>query len=494
MKLSAILNQCKTSYKLINPHDLSILGITCNSKRVRNNYIFSCIKGKKYCGTFFIKDFIEEKKVIILTDNSTRGMEYLDDEIKKTIPIILTNNVRKLTNEILNIIYPSSLAETIAVTGTNGKTSVADYTRQIWHKNNFNCFSFGTLGIFQNSKRIAEKNLTTFDSETLFKSLRRISKMGGERLIIEASSIGIDQNRMYPIKFNKIGITNLTHDHLDYHKTFRNYKNAKAKLFRYFSCKSTIAVLNADDRHFEFFKKICIEKEILFLDYGYNAAFLKIIDIDIKRKNIFLTLKIKEEELKIVFEKISIFDIYNRLCAIIFVYGDGLDKSKFSVLRKLVSPPGRLEKIYDKNFTVYIDYAHTPDALEKTLESLKNIGKNNIISLIGCGGNRDYEKRPLMTKVALKFSSLVIIADDNPRNEDPKKIRDDMIYNLNKNERKKIKNVGDRKKAIKQGIEILKRNDIFVIFGKGHERFQLIKDKKIPFSDSKTVLKIVQGL
>lgn len=494
MKLYAILSQCKTSYKLINTQDMSVIGITCNSKKVRNKYIFSCIKGNNYCGTSFIKDFIEQKKVIILTNNSTRGMEHLDDEIKKTIPIILTNNIRKLTNEILNIIYPSSLAETIAITGTNGKTSVADYTRQIWHKNNFNCFSFGTLGIFQNNKCIGETNLTTFDSETIFKSLRRITKMGGERLIIEASSIGIDQNRIYPIKFNKIGITNLTHDHLDYHKTFRNYKNAKAKLFRYFSCKSTTAVLNADDRHFKFFKKICIDKNICFLDYGYNAAFLKIINIDIKKKNIFLTLKIKEQEFKIVFEKISIFDIYNRLCAIIFVYGDLLDKSKFSVLRKLVSPPGRLEKVYDKTFTIYIDYAHTPDALEKTLESLKKIRKNNIISLIGCGGDRDYEKRPLMTKVALKFSSLVIIADDNPRNEDPQKIRNDMIYKLNKNDKRKIKNVGDRKKAIKQGIEILQKNDIFVIFGKGHEKFQLIKDKKIPFSDSETVLKIIEGL
>lgn len=277
---------------------------------------------------------------------------------------------------------------------------------------------------------------------------------------------------------------------MDYHKTFRNYKIAKSKLFKNFSDKSTIAVLNSDDKYFEYFKKICIKKKIAVLDYGFKANFLKITNIQIVQDSIILKLKIKKSQVKLILKKISLFDIYNRLCSIILVHGEKLSKPKLQILNKLTSPKGRLEKVYDKQFTVYVDYAHTPDAIKKVLESLKKIEKKNIISLIGCGGDRDFKKRPLMTQVALRFSKIVIIADDNPRNEDPLKIRNEMISKIKK--RNKILNIGDRETAIKEGINIIKKNEIFIIFGKGHEEYQLIRDKKIPFSDSKMVLKIIK--
>ena len=317
--------------------------------------------------------------------------------------------------------------------------------------------------------------------------------MGCNKLIIEASSIGVDQNRIYPIKFNKIGFTNLTHDHLDYHKTFKNYKMAKAKLFQDFSDQSTVAVLNSDDKYFEYFKKKCLKQNISFLDYGYKAKFLKIINIKVTQKNTSLYLKFKNNGFKFNLGNTSLFDIYNRLCSIILVHGKNLSKEKLSIINRLVSPPGRLEKVFDKNFTIFIDYAHTPDALQKVLESL-TMRKGNVISLIGCGGERDYNKRPIMTKIALKHSKFVILADDNPRNEDPEQIRSQMIGNISDIDKKRIFNIGNRKRAIKEGINLLRKNDIFVIFGKGHERFQLIGNKKKAFSDSDVVLKIIKGL
>tara|TARA_X000000950_G_scaffold287760_1_gene401397 strand:+ start:1156 stop:2637 length:1482 start_codon:yes stop_codon:yes gene_type:complete len=493
MKLFKILDQCKTDFKLANPENLKVSGLSCNSKYVNNNFIFSCIKGNKFCGSNFIKNLIPNKKIIILTDDISKGFEHLDKKSMEKIPVILTEEITKLTNEILNILYPSRINEIIAVTGTNGKTSVVDYTRQIWHKKKFECASFGTLGVFYKDKKIINSNLTTFEPELFFKSLNKINRMGCNKLIIEASSIGVDQNRIYPIKFNKIGFTNLTHDHLDYHKTFKNYKMAKAKLFQDFSDQSTVAVLNSDDKYFEYFKKKCLKQNISFLDYGYKAKFLKIINIKVTQKNTSLYLKFKNNGFKFNLGNTSLFDIYNRLCSIILVHGKNLSKEKLSIINRLVSPPGRLEKVFDKNFTIFIDYAHTPDALQKVLESL-TMRKGNVISLIGCGGERDYNKRPIMTKIALKHSKFVILADDNPRNEDPEQIRSQMIGNISDIDKKRIFNIGNRKRAIKEGINLLRKNDIFVIFGKGHERFQLIGNKKKAFSDSDVVLKIIKGL
>ena len=244
---------------------------------------------------------------------------------------------------------------------------------------------------------------------------------------------------------------------------------------------TVVVIKNFFSKHRRIKYVICIKKRIAVLDYGFKANFLKITNIQIVQDSIILKLKIKKSQVKLVLKKISLFDIYNRLCSIILVHGEKLSKTKLQILNKLTSPKGRLEKVYDKQFTVYVDYAHTPDAIKKVLESLKKIEKKNIISLIGCGGDRDFKKRPLMTQIALRFSKIVILADDNPRNEDPLKIRNEMMSKIKK--RNKILNIGDRESAIKEGINIIKRNEIFIIFGKGHEEYQLIRDKKVSISN-----------
>ena len=171
----------------------------------------------------------------------------------------------------------------------------------------------------------------------------------------------------------------------------------------------------------------------------------------------------------------------------LLVFGEKLEYDNFGILDKLVSPKGRLEKIYDKKFKIFIDYAHTPDALKNVLLTLNAIKKNRIISIIGCGGGRDKGKRTLLTREAIKYSDLVILADDNPRNERPEEIRNDMVKGLSKLEKRKINNIGDRKKAIEFGINIIKKNDILLIAGKGHEDYQEIKNKRVFFSDHKII-------
>jgi len=311
--------------------------------------------------------------------------------------------------------------------------------------------------------------------------------------VYEASSIGLDQKRLYPIKFDVVAFSNLSIDHLDYHKSLENYKYSKTLLFSDYTKKNSIAVINSDSESSKYFLRICSKFNLKIMDYGKKAGFLKIKSM--KRFDNFFKLTIEFNN-RIIEKKLnccSEFEIYNRLCALLLAFNKNLKYSHFDLICKLKNPSGRLEKIYDKKkIRVYIDYAHTPDALSNVLSSLrkKTIGK--LILVFGCGGDRDNTKRSLMTKEALRYSDLVIITDDNPRFENPRKIRNDMLHGITKERIKKIKNVGNRSKAIKLAIKTLKTNDLLLIAGKGHEDYQIIKDKKIFFNDKKTAKRFLE--
>ena len=329
--------------------------------------------------------------------------------------------------------------------------------------------------------------LTTPDVINNHKILKKLSELGCEKVIFEASSIGLDQRRLSPIKFDIVGFTNLTNDHLDYHKTMNNYKSAKSLLFTSHIKKKTIAVINTDSKFSNFFLKLCKKNNIQILDYGKKASFLKIKSI--KRVNNIFEVKIffcnKDITLKI--NCCAEFEIYNMLCSIILVFNKKLQTNDLQIISELKNPSGRLEKIFDKkNIRVFIDYAHSPDAITKVLSSLKKITSGKLILVFGCGGDRDKLKRNQMTREALKYSDIIIITDDNPRFEDPRKIRDDMIRNLKSEDLKKIKVIGNREIAIKKAVNLLSEQDVLLIAGKGHENYQLIKNKKIFFSDKIT--------
>ena len=261
MKLKKILENCSSKFIRNNDKNINIEGISTNSTEMKNNYIFGAIKGKNFNGENFINSFSKYKDVVIVISKRSN----VDKDIKNKFNIIIVSNVRSFISDIAKIVYKNQIDEIIAVTGTNGKTSVADYTRQIWEQNKLKASSIGTLGIIYNDQKI-NSYLTTPQSIDLQKAISKLSKNGCKKVVVEASSIGIDQNRLFPIKFNKIAFTNFSRDHLDYHESMTKYLNSIVILFLNHSNEGTIAILNSDDPKTKTFAEICSKKKIKIID------------------------------------------------------------------------------------------------------------------------------------------------------------------------------------------------------------------------------------
>ena len=420
-----------------------ISGLSSNSKEIKKNYIFFAIKGNKLNGENFIKDAIKKGASVIVCSKSCKFTD------KKT-PIIKTNNLRYFLSKLASKFYKLKPKNIIAVTGTNGKTSVADIFYQILTLNNISAATIGTLGIKYNGK-IIKTNLTSPDTITLHKNLYILKKKKINNVIIEASSHGLDQKRLHHINFKGAIFTNFSQDHLDYHKNMKSYLNAKLVLFKEILNNKSTIISDKEIKQFNLLKKIIKKKKIKLLDICKETNKIKKINIesnsDFKTKNLAMAI-----------EATKLIGLKEKL-----IYG---------VIKKIQDVNGRLElvKKYSNGIKVFIDYAHTPDALLKTLESLKsNYGKN--ISLVfGCGGERDQKKRPLMARIANKNCKKIYITDDNPRNESPKKIRNNLLKYIKKN---KAFNIGNRKLAIKKAIQNADPQEVILIAGKGHEEQQL---------------------
>ena len=258
MKLERVLKNCQTAFTIENFKNINLKGISNNSREIKDNFLFGAIKGNEFNGEEFIKDLILFKNLVIVLSSKSNSKIYNE---YNNITIIKTKDVRKLIAEISYFFYPKSLNEIVAITGTNGKTSIAEYVRQIWNIKKINCCSIGTLGIVYGKKKIHDTNLTTPEPHEINKSLSLISKKGCKKAVIEASSIGLDQNRLYPFKFNKVVFTNLTIDHLDYHKSFEKYKHSKGLLFKNFTNDNSIGIINTDSKYSKFFLEICKKKK-----------------------------------------------------------------------------------------------------------------------------------------------------------------------------------------------------------------------------------------
>ena len=439
---------------------INISGLSTNSKEVKKNHIFFAIKGNKFNGEKFIKDAINKGASVIVCS------KHCNFKDKDTL-IIKKNRLRNLLSETASRFYKLKPKNIIAVTGTNGKTSVADIFYQILKINKIPVASIGTLGIKFNNKTV-KTNLTSPDTLSLHKNLNILKKRKIDNVIIEASSHGLDQNRLHHINFKGAIFTNFTQDHLDYHKDMKTYLNAKLRLFR--------EILNKN-------KTIISDKEIQpfkYLDQIAKKRFLRLVEISKefkKLKNTFLNLNID-------------FKIKNIAMAIKAAKLCGLkEKIIYETIPKIKDVSGRLElvKRYPNNIKIFIDYAHTPDALHKTLNSLKNNYGNNISCVFGCGGNRDQRKRPIMAKIVNKICKKIYVTDDNPRNENPNKIRNQIIKHIKKN---KVFNIGNRELAIKKAIQNADPNELILVAGKGHEEQQIYNKKINYISDKKIVKKI----
>ena len=460
-------------------------GISFNSNQIKKNYIFFAIKGNKIDGNNFVSLAIKNGAKIIVTEKKINGL-------KNGILFIQTKNVRKLLAETSFKINNNIPKNIIAVTGTNGKSSVADFYYQILNLNNKKVASIGTLGI--KSKNF-KKDLTntTIDPIKLSKILNDLKKQKIQNVILEASSHGLEQNRLDGLFFNTGIFTNLSQDHLDYHKNFKNYLRAKLYLFNNLVKKAGNVISDEDIPEFNKIKKITLNKNLNIFSLFDKKNNFKYLSHEFKGDAQILEIKHSNRIHKIKINLIGKIQLKNLLMAIIAAKKSNIDLKKiFKVLPNIEPVEGRFEKIGNiKNKSkVILDYAHTPDALKTCLINLRDQFPNNKISLIfGCGGNRDQNKRAKMGKIADIFSDKIYLTDDNPRFENPIKIRNEIKKGI-KNQ--KIYEVSSREIAISKAINQLKTGEILLVAGKGHEKTQDFGFKKIFHSDKKTILSAIK--
>lgn len=345
------------------------------------------------------------------------------------------------------------------------------------------CAYIGTLGYINKNEQIKLEN-TTPDVLNMYKLLVHSYEIGIKYIVMEVSSHSLSMNRLYKIGFDIACFTNLTIDHLDYHKDMTNYLNSKLLILDHLK-ENGITIYNNDDEKGYKFRKNGHKS----ISYGYNGDF-KIVDykLDINETNLIFNYENNDYEVKIPLT--SSFNVYNYLLMVSIVHELGFKIEKIiENTRFLGAPPGRCELIEGKVVNVLIDYAHTPDAMEKLIKSIKNVKKSKIFVVFGCGGDRDKSKRPIMGHISTTLADFVIITNDNPRNEDENEIVKDIIKGIDKNNYKVIL---DRSAAIRGGIELLGKDDILLILGKGHETYQIKSNIKHHFSDKEEVLRYIK--
>lgn len=470
------------------PHNLKQLfqkhkvkGLSINSKTVKENDIFFAIKGQNVDGNDFINDALNQAVALVITDNEKKS------SIDK---VIYVEDVQAALYEAIEIFYPKKPKNLIAVTGTNGKSSVVSYIAQTYSLLGKKAASIGTIGveIFGCDNLINDvPELTTLDYLSFRKIAHNLAENNIEYLAFEASSHGLNQARLGEIKVNIACFTSFSQDHLDYHHTKENYLLAKLKLFTEHLLQGGLAILNSDIEEIEFIKDYLRNHNIKFITVGKKGD-VQITKINGSLKGQDINFTFNDKAYNFHTSIIGSFQASNLLIAALSIHYIGFDFNKIIEILPQVKPvKGRMERIGNTN--IFVDYSHTPDALEKALTELKNVklrdSKLNVV--FGCGGNRDKTKRSLMGQIAARLADNVIITDDNPRHEDPKLIRAEIISGIEKADYTEIAN---REEAIKYWINNLKQDDILLIAGKGHENYQIIGDKKLPFDDAEIVRKL----
>ena len=452
-----------------------MINIKSDSRKIRQGDIFVALKGISSNGDEYIKSAIENgaSKVIVENDNKY-GVETIKVEDTR---IYLNNYLEENYNKYLNEMT------IVGITGTNGKTTTSYLIYQMLNKLGIKCAYIGTIGFYLDKKICSLPN-TSPDICDLYDLIMTAYDKGYKMIVMEVSSQGLAMGRFETIKFDYAIFTNLTQDHLDYHKTMENYALAKKILFTNLKEKG-VAILNKDDKYYKYYET---ENTVY---YGETGNDYKIESYDLGYITNF-KLNIKGKLYNIKSKLIGKYNIYNLVSAIALLNEMNLDIDKIiNLSSELSTPPGRTDLINYNDNLVVIDYAHTPDAMQNIFDTVNKIRQGNIITVFGCTGDRDRTKRPMMMHIATTNSDYVIVTSDDLHYEDFNHIVDDMLNNNKNNNYEVIK---DRGIAIKKGISLLKEKDILLILGKGHEEFIIVKDKKIPFNDKKEVEKYLEKI
>lgn len=442
-----------------------------DSRKIKPGQIFVAIKGHTVDGHDYIQDAIKNGATKIIAEH----------DVDCNIPLEVVSNTEEYLKKALKNEYADEInkLKIIGLTGTNGKTTTAYLTYQLLNLLNEKSAYIGTIGFKAPNDEIETEN-TTPDTLTIYSLLLHAIEIGCKTVVMEVSSHALSFERIYGLHIDIAAFTNLTEDHLDYHKTMENYLNAKLMILDHLT-KEAIIIANSDDKVYEKFKK----ENHKFLTYGFNGDY-KIINFETLPCETNLSFSFNDKTYECTIPLTSKFNVYNYLTMLSIVnqYGISVDDI-LKETSKLKAPKGRCEAYKINDGTAVVDYAHTPDAVEKVITAYNELKKGKVITIVGCGGDRDPKKRPIMGEIATRLSDYVIFTSDNPRTEDPNKILEDIIAGVKKDNYEIIEN---RKEAIKHGLDIMKKNDILLILGKGHENYQIIGKEKIHLDDSEEIL------
>jgi UDP-N-acetylmuramoyl-L-alanyl-D-glutamate--2,6-diaminopimelate ligase len=478
MKLNDLLAN-KIIHKTVNLlNEISIDSIEMDSRSVRSNTLFVAIKGVTSDGHEYISKAIEKGAVAIVCQN-------LPEQILPNIVYLQVENSAKILGQLASTFYdfPSKKMTVVGVTGTNGKTTTASLLFNLYTSIGFKCGLLSTIEVKIGDKVLPSTH-TTPDAISIQSFMNEMVKNGCTHCFMEVSSHAIDQYRIEGIDFDGAIFTNITHDHLDYHKTFSHYLDTKKRFFDDLK-GSAVSITNIDDKNGNFMLQNTAAKKVSYALKSMGDYRCSILDTFTEG----MSLKIEGKE---IYTQLSgEFNAYNILAVYAMASELGMDREVLDIaISKLKPIQGRFQTVIShvKKIIGIIDYAHTPDALEKLLYEAKRLKKeNNLISVVGCGGNRDREKRPKMAQIACEYSDKVLLTSDNPRDENPVDIIKEMKEGLDGTMLKSTLTIVDRQEAIRTACMLSNAGDIIVIAGKGHETYQEIQGVKHDFDDRKVL-------
>jgi len=449
--------------------NMEVQGIVADSRKVSEGYIFVAKKGEKTDGKNFITDALKRKAVAVVSDKK------LDN-----IPLIKVDSIEDFEKKALNNFYDnvSQKMTFIGIAGTKGKTTTSFLVYNYLLERNMDACYIGTIGIYDKDKNRKRNVLTTPDIYSLYELLYKFYMEGHSYCVLEVSSHSLFQKRINGIYFDVAGFTNLSHDHLDYHKNMDSYFETKKRLFS--NEKAKKACINADD---SYGKKLIKDLNIPVISFGKNNGDVK---FSYKKKNNCNGYDIKLNSCILIKTNLEgKFNIYNSVMAALILKEVGVKNKTYNFKTKQI--PGRMEFLEKNGIKIYIDYAHSPASLKSVLEELLESKKQRIITVFGCTGDRDKTKRPLMGSIAEKYSDFVVITSDDPHSEDPEDICRDIEKGVSKSDNYIVE--VDRKVAIRKALKMSQKNDIVLIAGKGHEKYQIFDGYEVAFNDKQEVLK-----
>ncbi|MDD3837233.1 MAG: UDP-N-acetylmuramoyl-L-alanyl-D-glutamate--2,6-diaminopimelate ligase [Phenylobacterium sp.] len=452
--------------------DPEITGVTADSRKVKPGALFAALPGTNADGRAFARQALAQGAAAIIAESEIEGVD---------APTIVTPDPRRAYALAAAAYFRAQPDVCVAVTGTNGKTSVATFCRQIFSRLGRNAASMGTLGVRTAAEQLTPPGLTTHDAADVAELLAELVGKGVTHLALEASSHGIDQRRLDGVKLTAAGFLNLTQDHLDYHGTMEAYLAAKLRLFEALLTRGGTAVLNADSEAYPAFAAAAVQAGHTVFSVGERGQGLKLVAREPTPEGQRLTVEAEGRTFELALPLVGAYQASNALVAAGLCIATGEEVGPvLEALAHLEGAPGRLQRVGrgPRGGEAYVDYAHTPDGLETVLTALRPHVRGRLLVVFGAGGDRDRGKRPIMGEIAVRLADLAIVTDDNPRSEDPAAIRGEILAGA-----AGAREIGDRREAIRAAVAELAEGDVLVVAGKGHEQGQIVGSVVHPFDD-----------